>query len=160
MARPSSYEFNWLEQYGNLLSYRAENPETGKTLGLHVTCHRDALSFFDFCVIRLKPSQKTRVLNVFNYSPDPHSAPLSALCPKRPSCMDYVDRLPQLLASAWSQPMEAPLGNRVERRERIWKIYLSGLLFVRSRCSAHLPYLKYRALPRMALSLPLFSGFW
>lgn len=142
MARPSSYEFNWLEQYGNLLSYRADNPKIGKTLGLLVTCHPDTLSFFDFYSIRLKPSQKTHVLNVFNYSPDPHSTLLSALCPKRPSCMDYVDRLPQLLASAWSQPMEAPVGNRAERRERSWNIYLSSLLFVRSRCSAYLPYLK------------------
>ena len=61
---------------------------------------------------------------------DPRSALLSPCSVSREThlFMDYMDRLPHLLASAWIQPMGSPCRHRAERREWDSNIYLSGFL--------------------------------
>lgn len=162
----SSYELNLLEQYGNL-SYRAEKPETGQTLVLLVTSHPGTLSLLWLVQHQLQswlpPFAITRdgCIACFQLFLQTHTLSFSLLCVSRdlPVWIIWIGSLTSWLLTGVSQ-WEAPVGNRAERREWSWRFYLSGLLSARSRCSDNLPYLKYRALPKVALSLPVSPGFW
>ena len=129
MARHSSYGFHWLEQYGNVLSHRAERIQRQDRPG--VACHRSP-RYFDAAVFARLPFAILRgwCVECFQLFSRTHALPFSllALCPVRPtySWITWIDCLTSWLLPGFSQ-WEAPVGTeqREENGTRIFTCLVS-----------------------------------